>query len=99
MPKKGKKGGKKGKKKGGKKKGKAPANADQIIQRLLKCYDRNCFLTESRMCPKIAASLRGCMENGTVLSQVKFHRISCVFFSVLTVIQVLCILEQSEVCA
>jgi len=66
MPKKGKK----GKKKGGKKKGKAPANADQIIQRLLKCYERNCVLTESRMCPKIASSLRGCIENSSILTQV-----------------------------
>lgn len=72
MPKKGKKGGKKGKKKGGKKKGKAPANADQIVQRLLKCYERNCFLTESRMCPKIASALRGCIENSAIQTQVSY---------------------------
>ncbi|XP_045200585.2 uncharacterized protein LOC123554471 isoform X1 [Mercenaria mercenaria] len=69
MPKKGKKGGKKGKKKGGKKKAKGPANAEDIMQRLLKCYERNCHNTDSRMCPRIAAALRGCMENNAILAQ------------------------------
>jgi len=69
MPKKGKKGGKKGKKKGNKKL-KGPANANEIIQRLLKCYERNCVNTDSRMCPRIAAALRGCMENNGILAQV-----------------------------
>ena len=69
MPKKGKKGAKKGGKKG-KKKAKGPANADDIMRRLIKCYERNCVVTESRMCPRIAAALRECAENGTVLSQV-----------------------------
>ncbi|XP_060606379.1 uncharacterized protein LOC132758701 isoform X2 [Ruditapes philippinarum] len=69
MPKKGKKGGKKGKKKGGKKKAKGPANAEDIIKRLLKCYERNCANTDSRMCPRIAAGLRGCMENNAILAQ------------------------------
>lgn len=68
MPKKGKKGGKKGKK--GKKKAKGPANAEDIVKRLLKCYERNCALTDSRMCPRVAAALRGCSENNAVLSQV-----------------------------
>ena len=73
MPKKGKKGGKKGKKKGGKKKAKGPANAEDIIKRLLKCYERNCANTDSRMCPRIAAGLRGCMENNAILAQVTIY--------------------------
>lgn len=73
MPKKGKKGGKKGKKKGGKKKAKGPSNADVIIKGLLKCYERNCNLSESKMCPRIAAALRGCSENNAILSQFIFE--------------------------
>ena len=69
MPKKGKKG--KGKKKG-KKKSKGPANSDQILQRLLKCYDRNCYLTDSQMCPGIKKSLLACIENKAILPQVLF---------------------------
>ncbi|KAH3807947.1 hypothetical protein DPMN_136295 [Dreissena polymorpha] len=76
MPKKGKKGGKKGKKKGGKKKAKAPANAGDIIQRLLKCYERNCHLTESRVCPRIVAALKGCLENQGILSQFIFEPVA-----------------------
>lgn len=70
MPKKGKK----GKKKGGKKKAKGPANAAEVMQALLKCYERNCLNTDSRMCPRIVAALRGCIENNAILSQVSGFR-------------------------
>ncbi|KAL3847689.1 hypothetical protein ACJMK2_018649 [Sinanodonta woodiana] len=69
MPKKGKKGGK-GKKKGKKKtKAKGPANADVIVQRLLKCYERNCVVTESQMCLTIKKALQACIENGAILTR------------------------------
>ena len=67
MPKKGKKG--KGKKKG-KKKSKGPANSDEIVKRLLKCYERNCYLTDSQMCPGIRKAMLGCIENKAILPQV-----------------------------
>ena len=66
-PKKGKKG--KGKKKG-KKKSKGPANSDEIVKRLLKCYERNCYLTDSQMCPGIKKNMLACIENKAILPQV-----------------------------
>lgn len=69
MPKKGKK----GKKKGGKKKKKTIAGAEDIIQRLYKCYERNCALTDSQMCPGIKQALKACQENNTVLEKFIFE--------------------------
>ena len=68
-PKKGKKG--KGKKKG-KKKSKGPANSDEIVKRLLKSYERNCYLTDSQMCPAIRKNMLACIENKAILAQVLF---------------------------
>lgn len=69
MPKKGKK----GKKKGGKKKKKTVAGAEDIIQRLYKCYERNCALTDSQMCSGIKKALKACQENTTVLEKFIFE--------------------------
>ena len=62
-----KKGGKKGK---GKKKAKKVEGAEDIVQNLLKCYERNCNLTDSQMCPGIKSALREAKENENVLSRV-----------------------------
>jgi hypothetical protein len=65
-----KKSGKKGKGKGKKKAKKTIAGAEDIVHSLLKCYERNCGLTESQMSPRIKSALRTCKENETVLSTV-----------------------------
>ncbi|XP_061194083.1 uncharacterized protein LOC133202305 isoform X2 [Saccostrea echinata] len=63
-----KKSGKKGKGKGKKKAKKTVAGAEDIVQSFLKCYERNCGLTESQISPRIKSALRACKENETVLS-------------------------------
>ncbi|XP_048745831.1 uncharacterized protein LOC125658587 isoform X2 [Ostrea edulis] len=63
-----KKSGKKGKGKGKKKAKKTVAGAEDIVHSLLKCYERNCGLTESQMSPRIKSALRDCKENEKVLS-------------------------------
>ncbi|KAK3095694.1 hypothetical protein FSP39_017688 [Pinctada imbricata] len=60
---------KKGKKKGGKKAKAKVEGAEDIVQSLLKCYERNCTLTDSQMCPGIKNALRECKENETVLNR------------------------------
>ena len=67
------KSGKKGKKKGGKKKKKTIVGAENIIQRLYKCYERNCALTDSQMCVGIKKALKACLENTTVLEKVLYQ--------------------------
>ena len=69
------KSGKKGKKKGGKKKKKTIVGAENIIQRLYKCYERNCALTDSQMCVGIKKALKACLENTTVLEKFIFESV------------------------
>ncbi|XP_062570893.1 uncharacterized protein LOC134232913 isoform X2 [Saccostrea cucullata] len=63
-----KKSGKKGKGKGKKKAKKTIAGAEDIVHSFLKCYERNCGLTESQISPRIKSALKACKENETVLS-------------------------------
>ena len=62
---------KSGKKKKGKTK-KLPGNAtpEAVVKRLLKTYDRNCLLTQSHVCCGLLNSLKDCVENNTLLSNV-----------------------------
>ena len=72
-----KKSGKKGKGKGKKKAKKTVAGAENIVHSLLKCYERNCGLTESQISPRIKNALRACKENETVLSTVSTCKHIC----------------------
>ncbi|XP_048247427.1 uncharacterized protein LOC124119712 [Haliotis rufescens] len=71
MPKKGKGKGK-GKDKGKKgKKGRSRLSEtdDVVMKKLLKCYERNCALTDSQMCPGVKAAIKAAMEGEKLLTR------------------------------